>query len=343
MKGDTQIWESAVKTLRAGGLAVLLVVSDSSGSSPGRKGFKLLVTEDDLVGSIGGGVMEVSLVDRARTMLKADVLHPRSQLISLVHRPNVPESSGMICSGSQSVIICPLDASDLKTVESICAEIESGDEPQILIDVNGLTVSTGRGTPPNRKSQIANRKSTGGDPNNPKSQIANRKSDEDPFHYVETLGRKPRLYIVGGGHCALALSELMSKLGFRIELFDDRADLNTVEKNSFADSKTIVGSYESIADHIPEGEDTYVVVMTLGYAFDEIVIRRLFDMDFKYFGVLGSKAKMKTLLNSLRKEGFDESRLSRIRTPIGVPINSRTPEEIAVSIAAEIILVKNSN
>jgi len=72
------------------------------------------------------------------------------------------------------------------------------------------------------------------------------------------------------------------------------------------------------------------------------VIRKLFDKDFKYFGVLGSKAKMKTLLRNLEKEGFALEKLKKIRAPVGLPIGSRTPEEIAVSIAAEIIAVKNA-
>ncbi len=82
--------------------------------------------------------------------------------------------------------------------------------------------------------------------------------------------------------------------------------------------------------------------MTVGYKFDEIVIRGLLDKDFKYFGVLGSKAKMATLFKNLTKEGFSKEKLNKIHTPIGLPINSRTPEEIAVSITAEIIAVKNS-
>jgi xanthine dehydrogenase accessory factor len=81
--------------------------------------------------------------------------------------------------------------------------------------------------------------------------------------------------------------------------------------------------------------------MTLGYKTDEIVIRALLDKTFKFFGVLGSKAKMKTLLTSLAKEGVSKEKLDRIHTPVGLPINSHTPEEIAVSIAAEIIGVKN--
>ncbi len=165
--------------------------------------------------------------------------------------------------------------------------------------------------------------------------------DENKFVYEEILFFKNELYIIGGGHCALALSELMSKMDFHISLFDDRADLNTLAKNEFVHHKQTIDSYENIGDFIESGANVYVVVMTLGYKFDEIVIRKLFDKDFKYFGVLGSRAKMKTLLRNLEKEGFDAEGLKKIHTPIGLPINSRTPEEIAISIAAEIIAVKN--
>jgi xanthine dehydrogenase accessory factor len=165
---------------------------------------------------------------------------------------------------------------------------------------------------------------------------------EAEFRYEERLGHKNDLYIVGGGHCALALSDLMSKMDFYIRLFDDRPELNTLDKNSFAHEKRVIDSYETIDEFVPSSPDAYVVVMTLGYKFDEIVIRQLIHKDFKYFGVLGSKAKMATLLRNLKAEGFPADRLDRIHTPIGLPINSHTPEEIAVSIAAEIISVKNS-
>jgi xanthine dehydrogenase accessory factor len=92
---------------------------------------------------------------------------------------------------------------------------------------------------------------------------------------------------------------------------------------------------------IPAGDNIYVVVMTLGYKSDETVIRSIVGKDLRYFGVLGSKAKMKTLMNALIADGVSKDRLSQIHAPIGLPINSHTPDEIAVSIAAEIILVKN--
>ncbi|MEK7856860.1 MAG: XdhC family protein, partial [Acidobacteriota bacterium] len=108
------------------------------------------------------------------------------------------------------------------------------------------------------------------------------------------------------------------------------------------DQVHLLENYAQIGDHVPSDPDAFVVVMTLGYTFDEIVITALIDKEFKYFGVLGSKAKMAVLLKSLKSEGVPVEKLDRIHTPIGLPINSHTPEEIAVSIAAEVISVKNS-
>ena len=226
----------------------------------------------------------------------------------------------MICSGKQTVIFYKLTREDLRAVQKIIQYIKNGRERYLQITADDFRVVW------KKKFDI---------------DFRFIKSEND-FLYEEKLGFKNHLFIVGGGHCALALSELMSKMDFYISLFDDRADLNTLEKNKSVEAKTIIESYEKIDEFIPSGANHYVVVMTFGYKFDEIVIRKLFDKNFKYFGVLGSKAKMKTLLRNLEKEGFPKERLDQIHTPIGLPINSQTPEEIAVSIAAEIIAVKNS-
>jgi xanthine dehydrogenase accessory factor len=132
-------------------------------------------------------------------------------------------------------------------------------------------------------------------------------------------------------------------MDFYISIFDDRPDLNTIEKNTFADRIEILADYGSIREHVPTGENVYLVVMTLGYNSDEIVVRQLIDRNYKYFGVLGSKAKMALLMKILKEDGLPPEKLDGIHTPIGLAINSRTPEEIAVSIAAEIISIKNAD
>lgn len=304
---------------------MLLVVAASSGSSPGRAGYKMAVAADgELCGSIGGGVMELDLVEQSRALLSEPGAiatgFTEATLIEQVHQKNSPNRSGMICSGKQTVILKLLTLEDVETVDRIVDSLRQ--QKPVAFEISNLKFQIVESVPDESRQYFSKPKDT-------------------DFTYIEKLGLKNELIIIGGGHCALALSEIVSKLDFRISIFDDRPELNTIEKNEFADDITIIDKYDKIGDFIPNGDNIYVVVMTLGYKFDGIVIRALFDHTFKYFGVLGSKAKMATLMNELRDEGFDPDRLTRIHTPIGLPINSRTPEEIAVSIAAELIIIKN--
>jgi xanthine dehydrogenase accessory factor len=295
--------------------------------------------DGELIGSIGGGVMEVKLVDESREYLASKVktrgpeggLAPalsdrETKIKEQVHRKGAANSSGMICSGKQTVIFKLLGPDDLNHVHAAVRSITSNERHFLTITDRELDVR-----PPE-----------GGTPNSETPDFEFEKFSDTDFIYRERLGPKNELYIIGGGHCALALSDLMSKMDFRISIFDDRPDLNTLQKNEFADEIIIVDSYDRISEHIPSSSSAYVVVMTLGYKSDAVVIRSLMNKDFKYFGVLGSKAKMATLMKELKSEGLPAETLDKIHTPIGLPINSQTPEEIAISIAAEIISIKNS-
>ncbi len=318
VRKEFQIWQFIAERLEQKQNVILLVVAESSGSSPGRQGFKMAVAEDDLMGSIGGGVMEVSLVEQARS--KSKVRSPKFRVFEQVHRKGLQNSSGMICSGEQTVILFELGSEHLNTVQEIISALENRDSGKLRLTNHDL--------------RITNHGSAD-------SEFKFEQKIDNEFLFEESLGFKNKLFVVGGGHCALALTELISKMDFHISLFDDRPGLNTLAKNEFVQEKKIIESYEQIGKYIPSGDNHYVVVMTLGYKFDEIVIRQLFDRDFRYFGVLGSRAKMAVLMRTLLNEGFDKNRLDNIHTPIGLPIKSQTPEEIAISIAAEIIAVKN--
>ncbi len=329
MTKELELWLFIASHLKNGESVMLLVVGESSGSSPGRQGYKMAVSANgELSGSIGGGVMEVSLVEEA----KAHLSEPRAvatgfrdwEIKEQVHQKKSPHASGMICSGKQTVIFRYLTPENINTVDAIIKALKARSPAFLTITPTHFNV-----LPPEDGTQNEG--------------IRFHKQSEVDFTYIEILGPKNVLYIVGGGHCALALSELMSRLDFYIRIFDDRPELNTIEKNRFADEITIINGYERVGERIRRGANVYVVVMTLGYASDEVVIRQLIGHELKYFGVLGSRAKMKTLLTALEKDGFPKEKLDRIHTPIGLPINSHTPEEIAVSIAAEIIAVKNAD
>lgn len=338
MNKELELLQFVETQLQRNQKVVLMVVVQSLGSSPGRPGFKMAVAEDGtLFGSIGGGVMEVNLVEIAKDFLnlgdnEATIKfgHPHVFTKYQDHRKDRPNSSGMICSGKQRVLFLELNSSDFESIDSISKAIIEDNQAILEINENGLRLVLPELGEFESYWQVFKGKSTF---------VTSSKN----WFYAEKIGFKNQLFIIGGGHCAFALSELMSKLDFHITVFDDRPNLNTLQKNSFANRVEIIESYEKIGELIDSDPNAYVVVMTLGYKFDEIVIRQLFAKNFKYIGVLGSKAKMRTLLKTLEKEGFDKTKLAQIHTPIGLPINSHTPEEIAVSIAAEIIAVKNDS
>ncbi len=349
MHKELEIWRFAAERLQRNESVMLLVVAESSGSSPGRQGFKMVVAHDELSGSVGGGVMEVALVELAKVKNKKAKGKSEAEIVEQIHRKNSADSSGMICSGKQTVILFQLNSEHLKTVEQIIYELENNQTLRLQISSFNFQVSGiksdldykfERKKELHRLEAVFDRRTP--DEREHSGQRLLLNDDEVKFIYEENLGCKNKLYIIGGGHCALALSEIMSKMDFHISLFDDREDLNTIAKNEVVHENRIIESYEQIGKFIESGNNVYVVVMTLGYKFDEIVIKQLLDKNFKYFGVLGSKAKMKVLLKNLESEGFDKEKLARLRTPIGLPINSQTPQEIAVSITAEIIKVKNS-
>lgn len=325
MKKELILWQFIAKQLQADGAVMLLLVAESSGSSPGRQGFKMAIAEDGtMTGSIGGGIMEVKLVELAKKSLKENASVP--VIKKQIHTKAASQhQSGMICSGEQTVIYVGLDQSILPEVQKIIRVYEEYQSGYLQISYT---------------DSVYTFKVTDAGLNELKYGFVTR--GEIEYNYRETIGYKNRLYIVGGGHCALALSELMNKFDFFIHLIDDREELNTIEQNHYVHRKHIVRNFTQIGELIPSGDDVYVIIMTLGYRTDKIVLKALHDKEFFYLGLLGSESKIKTLKEELIQEGVTKDYFDQMHAPAGLRINSHSPEEIAVSIAAEIIGVKNS-
>jgi xanthine dehydrogenase accessory factor len=115
-----------------------------------------------------------------------------------------------------------------------------------------------------------------------------------------------------------------------------------LQQNDFAEEKIIVPGYDQIGEFLKAGENDFVVIMTVGYRTDKIVLKQLVKNDFFYLGLLGSQTKVDTVFTELKAEGVREAQLKKVCAPIGIDISSKTSKEIAVSIAAEITRKKNS-
>jgi xanthine dehydrogenase accessory factor len=299
---------------------MLLYVLESKGSSPGRQGFLMAVSESgEMVGSIGGGIMEHKFVELAKERLKAG--SRETGVRKQIHdKSAISDQSGMICSGEQTILLYPVQQKDSPAIRSIISSLEKNKNGTLILLPDGIEF----------------------DESIPGKDFEFSFQSEDNWIYKEKTGYKNKLFIIGGGHCSLALSNLMRTMGFYVRVYDDRKELKTMQENESAHEKHLVNDYTELNQLIEDGENHYVVIMTFGYRTDDVALKALVNKQFKYIGVLGSRKKMEKLFADYRKEGISESVLQRIHSPIGLDIKSQTPEEIAVSIAAEIIKVKNS-
>lgn len=153
---------------------------------------------------------------------------------------------------------------------------------------------------------------------------------------VEVHEQPARLLIVGGGHIGKALSEIGAMCGFRITVVDDRPEYANSERFPEADA-VIRGRFDEVLAEYPIDGSTYAVCVTRGHRHDEVGLRRIVGRGAAYVGMIGSRRRVSAVLQHLIDEGMDRAAVESVHTPIGLDIGAETPEEIAVSIMAEII------
>ncbi len=321
MKKKLAIWQLIEKSIQQNIEVMLLYVLGSMGSSPGRQGFFMAVNAaGEMEGSLGGGIMEYKFVEMAKSKLVER--NDESSMHKQIHDKSVAKNqSGMICSGEQTIFLYTIQPTDIIHIKNIIKSLLGNRNGTLEISLKGFSFS----------EEV------------PGDNYTLNFSHEDNWVYREKIGYHNQLYIIGGGHCALAFSKLMCEMDFYIHLFDERDKLKTMLENDFVHVKQVIESYEQLSDLIPSGNNHYVVIMTFGYRTDDRALRALLGKEFKYIGMLGSKSKIDKMFADYQQEGLLDELLNGIFTPIGIQIKSQTPEEIAISIAAEIINVKNAD
>ncbi len=158
--------------------------------------------------------------------------------------------------------------------------------------------------------------------------------------FIEPINPPPSVIIIGAGHVGKATAHLAKWLGFRVVVMDDRAEFVTPEWIPEAD-EYLPGL---VVDQFPNARlsaQSYIVAVTRGYNIDVGILPTLLDYDVAYIGVIGSRRRWTQALKELRENGVAEEKLARVHAPIGLELNAETPEEIAVSIMAEIIMIRN--
>lgn len=303
---EPAVWEALATALEAGRPVALAVVVGSRGSSPGRAGAVMVVDGSGLVaGTVGGGAAEARVLAPVVEGLRRGEL--AAGVVQLTHRPGSETASGMICGGEQQVAFAAVDAEHLDDVRTVAAAVAAGDRIAWTVGAGGWAL--GEAAP------------------------------SAEWSHTIVSGPSHEVWVVGGGHVGLALSRVLVPLDFRVVVVEERPGITTFEANTWAHRRVTL-PYGALAEVVPAGERTYVAVMTAGAASDAVALDALWDHPVGYLGILGSRAKVARLL---RGRGGPTDLPPHVRAPMGLPIGSHTPAEIAVSVAAELVAVRGTS
>jgi xanthine dehydrogenase accessory factor len=159
--------------------------------------------------------------------------------------------------------------------------------------------------------------------------------------FIEPILTPPTLYLFGGGHISVPLAKTGKLLGFKIAVIDDRAEFASPDRFPEADI-LLAEEFSKSFPKLKVDKSSYIVIVTRGHQHDELVLEWAVGTQAKYIGMIGSKTKVETIFSHLLAKGISKEQLGRVHAPIGLEINAQAPEEIAVSILAEVIKVRRS-
>jgi len=317
---ELQLWKYVSDKISSDKNITLLIVANASNASPGRTGFKMAIADDGTsIGTIGGGIMEFDLVTEINDSFSNNV---ELNFARKLHHSNLAngEKSGLICGGVQTIVFKSLSNKNSTTIESIVKSLDERRNGLLSITDSSFSFT------PNKECD---------------NEISIETDSNSNWKFEENIGIPNTVYIIGGGHVGLAVSRIMSTLDFHVVVFDHRKDVPTMDENSFADRK-IITSYDKVSDYIIEGNKSYVVIVTPSHEGDKDALKSVICLNLQYIGSMGSKKKVDSIFSQLRNDGITNNQLEKIHTPIGLEIEAESPEEIAISIAAEIIKIKNN-
>ncbi len=327
-----QIFEAVRAALSRGEDVVLCSILASSGSAPRGAGAKMAVFADGTTaGTVGGGAVE------QHTQRLAMQVHETKQPVShgFCLAPNQVNDIGMICGGNVTVYFQLLTADDLPLVEALLAALDSGENVWLVLQLaDGCVRETGLY---DEKNGLRFTDCLTAEALAPMLRSRAVYSKGEPGYYVEPVSRAGMVYIFGGGHVGRALVPELARVGFRVTVFDNRPDFSTKAAHPAAED-VILGDYYHISEKVVIGPEDYVVIMTPGHQADREVLLQAMRTDATYIGCIGSRHKIAATQKYLMENGIPQLSLARIHSPIGLAIQAETPEEIAVSITAELIL-----
>ncbi|HWR09028.1 XdhC family aldehyde oxidoreductase maturation factor [Sporomusa sp.] len=343
-----RFYQGLIRLLAAGENIVVATIFNSSGSAPRSAGAKMIIQADgSITGTVGGGRLEAETIELAHKVHKS-----KQSLLQKFDLTGTDAAGvGMICGGAGEILVDYIDAADesnRQVYEAIITAIKQGKKAwlitelahdqvggqlcqlrqQCLVQYDGTITGRFKCEP-----EFMLKLSSG-----PAKISIHADAKEDRRFIVEPIRSAGVVYLFGAGHVSQQIARLTDMAGFKTIVIDDRPAFANKERFPLAEIIVI----DNFA-HLPElaiNSNSYLVIVTRGHLHDKIVLEQALQTEAAYIGMIGSKKKRDLLFSVLQAKGYSSADLIRVYSPIGINIEAETPEEIAVSIVAELIKVR---
>jgi len=340
------IYQELVALLERGQPLAFAVLVETKGSTPQKCGAKAVFLPDGrVIGTLGGGCLEAETRQKALRALETG----ESFTFRAVLDEDFGWDDGLICGGAVQTFVQP-NPQSREVWKALLAEPESRRRRTLV------TLTTGEHA--GKRALFDGERLVAFDqlPDEMLADLAKNSEqvlaepEPEPLTiilqpsaisaYFEPILPKPTLIIFGGGHVGAAVGKLATWSGFEVIAVDDRPSF--ANKERFPDAKQIVvDDPAKIAKELPLDENTYLCIVTRGHRHDAVVLKQVIHSQAAYIGMIGSKRKVRTIMEAFIKDGVATAEdFRRVRSPMGVAIHSVTVGEIAVSVVAELIAVR---
>jgi len=342
------VFKTAIDLLDRQEKAALSTIISSKGSLPMSEKTKMLVTpEGKIIGTVGGGCLEADVWTEARRVMEEG----KSSIQQFILTEKYAGESGLNCGGVVEILTEPLPEGGQELFRTLLKLKDTGHRGALA------TILTPHARYPEgqRKFVVCDDGSTVGSLGDAGLEdLVQRRGQEilqgEKFAietyraedgaelqiFLEPILPTPTVYVFGGGHVSFFLVRAAKLAGFKVKVIDDRPAFANAERFPEADA-TIVMEFDDIRGSFDFGQDDYVVLVTRGHQHDQRILEQIYDSQARYLGMIGSKTKISKMWKRLEAQGVTQDYLDRVHAPIGLNIGADSPEEICISIMAEII------
>jgi xanthine dehydrogenase accessory factor len=319
---------------------VMALILSQEGSTPRAAGTRMLIGDDGAIaGTIGGGRVEADVMEAARQMLGKLGAAVRSFDLT----SEIADSMDMICGGKLEILMDSI-AFDELNIKFFSHLLQMLDQRQQGILVTELTASDSTDLQVRRSvlrqdggiiGDLDIRTKLGSFPKKLHTPVLAAAGVRRFF--LEPVMSAGTVYLFGAGHVSLQTAILAKMVGFEIVVLDDRMEFANTGRFSDADTVRVLASFDQAFKGLEIDADSYLVILTRGHLHDKTVLQQALQTSAGYIGMIGSRKKRDAIYRALENEGFSPADFEKVHCPVGLSIGAQTPEEIAVSIVAELI------